>query len=188
MTIEILSDQLKILTLKPHQEVEKVLVQRLRQMKSFEGYLQLLKLFYSYFGALEERINLYISNDRLSDYTDRRKSAALAADILSLGGQLPEKIPAEGLPEIENHFQAFGALYVIEGSTLGGLFISQMIKKQLSLGDESLTFFQSYGDRLTTMWDSFKSALDHQAETEEEREMIISGAKATFEKFKSVLG
>ena len=187
MVNEFLSDKLKIRTLVSHQELEKLLVQHMRGMKSRDDYLNLLKYFYSYFGALEDRINLYITNKELPDYKERRKSASLAADILSLGGELPKKTPAEALPVIENHLQAFGALYVMEGSTLGGLIISQMIRKQLGVPDQHLTFFQSYGDHLVTMWKKFKVTLDGQPENNTDAEIVITAADATFRQFKKLL-
>lgn len=184
----LLSDQLKTRTLAAHQELEKVLVQRMRTLQTINDYLLLLQFFYSYFGALEDRINLYLGSAELPDYPQRRKTAALAADIQALGGTLPSKTPLNDLPQIKNHLQAFGALYVMEGSTLGGPVISAMIRKQLGLTDKGLTFFYSYGEHLTTMWDTFKLTLNRQAETHSDVEMTITAANATFRKFGAVLG
>ena len=187
MKNETLSELLKTQTLAPHQQLEKGLVQRMRAMRSADDYIGLLQLFYSYFGALEDRINLYIDSTNLPDHLERRKSACLADDIRALGGILPEKVGVEDIPEIENHLQAFGALYVMEGSTLGGQIISQMIGKQLGMQDKGLSFFKSYGDNLTTMWDTFKLALNKQAKNDAEAESIIATAAETFRKFKVLL-
>jgi heme oxygenase len=184
---ELLSDQLKARTLAPHQELEKALVQRMRAMRSLDDYIKLLQIFYSYFGALEDRINLYVGSTQLPDHLERRKLESLVKDIQSLGGTLPEKVAAEHLPLIENHLQAFGALYVMEGSTLGGKIISQMISKQLGIHNNGLLFFQSYGEQLNSMWDNFKLTLNRQADTEADCETIIAAADATFKQFKVVL-
>jgi heme oxygenase len=187
MAHELLSDQLKIRTLISHQQLEKMLLQRLRGMYTVNDYLHLIQNFYCYFAALEERIKLYVGTSELPDYQERRKSASLENDVLSLGGVLPEKVPALLLPMIENQLQAFGALYVMEGSTLGGLIISQMIKKQLNISDNHLSFFRSYGDQLVPMWNSFKLILDKQPETKAEDEIVIAAADATFGQFKIFL-
>jgi heme oxygenase len=184
---ELLSDELKIRTLAPHQELEKVLVQRLRAMQNQDDYIRLLQLFYSYFSALEDRIDRYIGSAELPDHLQRRKSESLVKDILSMGGTLPEKAAISDLPAIENHLQAFGALYVMEGSTLGGLIISRMITKQLDIHDKGLIFFQSYGEHLDTMWATFKLTLNRQAELETDRETVIIAAAATFKQFKTFL-
>jgi len=159
----------------------------MRNIRSLNDYIKLLQFFYSYFGALEDRINLYIGIPELPDYLQRRKSESLAEDIRSLGGELPIKTAVTDLPVIENHLQAFGALYVMEGSTLGGQIISQMITKQLGIHNKGLLFFQSYGDNLTTMWNTFKLTLNRQADNETDAEIIITAADATFRQFKTLL-
>ncbi len=171
-----------------HQELEKVLIKLLRAMQDQNDYIKILQRFYSYFSALEDRINLYIGGSELSDYLQRRKSGSLVKDIHSLGGVLGEKVSLADLPLIENHLQAFGAMYVMEGSTLGGLIISQMITKQLGIQQHNgLLFFQSYGDHLTTMWETFKLALNRQVDNETDAEIVVNAANSTFRQFKFVL-
>ncbi|MDP9048447.1 MAG: biliverdin-producing heme oxygenase [Bacteroidota bacterium] len=186
MSNTLLSEQLKIRTLAAHQELEKILIGRLRAMQDQDDYIGILQLFYSYFGALEDRINLFIGIKELPDYLQRRKSDSLIEDVQSLGGVLAEKIKLAGLPVIENHLQAFGAMYVMEGSTLGGLIISQMVVKQLNI-DKGLLFFQSYGAQQMAMWETFKLALNRYSDNETDAEVIINSADATFRQFKSVL-
>jgi len=76
----------------------------------------------------------------------QRKSESLAIDIRTLGGALIEKVALSDIPEINDHLQVFGALYVMEGSTLGGQIISQMIARQLGIQDKGISFFQNYGN------------------------------------------
>jgi heme oxygenase len=184
---ELLSDQLKISTNAPHQELERTLIMRMRAMQTLEDYITLLQVFYSFFGALEGRISSYIGGTELPDHLQRRKSESLATDIRALGGVLPEKLALSDIPVIDDHLQAFGALYVMEGSTLGGQIISRMIAEQLGIGDKGLSFFQSYGEHRSTMWATFKLTLNRQAANEAERERIITAAGATFRKFKVLL-
>ena len=162
-------------------------MQRMRSMRGLDDYIKLLQLFYSYFGAIEDRINLFIGSTELPDYLQRRKSESLATDLRSLNGTLPEKTALTDLPEIKNYLQAFGAMYVMEGSTLGGLIISQMITKQLGIRDKGLLFFQSYGEHLTTMWDSFRLTLNRQADNETDAQKVIAAADATFRQFKAAM-
>jgi len=68
-------------------------------------------------------------------------------------------LPGEFLPEIKNTAQAFGALYVIEGSTLGGQIIKKMVQKQLCMeGNNGLSFFDGYREATSDMWQVFKGA------------------------------
>jgi heme oxygenase len=184
ITINLLG-QLKSETLSNHQQLEKNLIVKLKGMQSPEDYISILQNFYAYFGGLENQINHFIGADELSDYAERRKTQSIKDDILALEGVVPEKAAADDLPEIGNLLQAFGALYVIEGSTLGGQVISKMISKQLSMdGVEAVSFFKSYGEDTMTMWKKFKTVLEHHAATQEDADVITGAANETFAKFR----
>jgi len=76
-----------------------------------------------------------------------------------------------------------GALYVIEGSTLGGTIISKMIKQQLAIPDnKGLSFFNGYGSETEKMWQDFKLFLDRPLKPAEEA-VVIRSANDTFNKF-----
>lgn len=180
-----LSEKLKAETLTNHQQLEKMLVGRMKSVRSAQDYIDLLQLFYSYFGGLETRINQFISEEQLPDYADRRKSAALAKDITDLGGTPVTLADGDSLPQIENVLQAFGALYVIEGSTLGGKIISKMMAQQLGITNGvGLSFFNGYGDNSMPMWDKFKQKLDLLAQNDNDENIVVEAANQTFTKFK----
>jgi heme oxygenase len=180
-----LADKLKTDTLTNHQQLEKMLVGRMKSIRSIQDYIALLQIFYSYFGGLEQQIDQYINEVELPDYQQRRKSAALAQDIKDLGGIPVEKASGNALPAIQNTAQAYAAMYVIEGSTLGGKIISKMMAQQLRINDGSgLSFFSGYGDNTEMMWDKFKQVLDAQAKSAQHESEIIDTANQTFIKFK----
>jgi heme oxygenase (biliverdin-IX-beta and delta-forming) len=184
-----LADQLKNATEHSHQQLEKQLVLKMKSIRSKDEYAELLQLFYTYFGGLEDSINRYISAAHLSDYAQRRKTEALATDIKDLGGLPRPKAGGSDLPQLQNHLQAFGALYVIEGSTLGGQIISKMMAKQLNLQEDTgLGFFKGYGEASMQMWETFKQALNAQAGTAADEETVIKAADETFKKFELWLG
>jgi heme oxygenase len=178
MAEELLSEKLKIRTLAAHQQLEKQLVFQLRSMHNKEDYIHILQWFYSYFAALEQRIICYINSEQLPDMPKRRKSGNILLDLTALHGKIPMMAPEEYLPEITNLFQAFGALYVMEGSTLGGQVICKMIEKLLNL-NTGMSFFQGYGDHTQAMWTAFRRVLDEQPE----QDLIIKSADETFIKF-----
>lgn len=179
------SEQLKRYTHVNHQLVEKILVARMRSITTPDAYVKLLQLFYGYFGALEDKINKHIGLVQLADYSKRRKSNSIFNDIKDLGGTIPQKAEDPDLPEIENHLQAFGALYVIEGSTLGGSIISKIIAKQLNLlNDKGLSFFRGYSNETEKMWEDFKEILNGLPQTQADVALILNAADDTFVKFK----
>lgn len=177
-----LADIIKEKTAGHHQGLEKKIVLKLKNLNSREDYLQILQLFYGYFGGLEDRINTYINTKTLPDYNERRKTEAIADDIHALGGQPVQKAVNGSLPEIVNPLQAMGALYVIEGSTLGGSIISKMVSSKLGL-DNGLTFFNGYGANTPQMWETFRHELNRQGTAEADQHAIIDSANNTFLKF-----
>ncbi|OKS88934.1 biliverdin-producing heme oxygenase [Mucilaginibacter polytrichastri] len=177
-----LAENLKDQTLAYHQQLEKKLVGQIKGLTSQADYLQLLQLFYGYFGGLEDRINLFINQEQMPDHAQRRKTEAIADDIIALGGQPVAKATGNELPEINSAEQAFGALYVIEGSTLGGSIIGKMISGKLGL-NTGLSFFNSYGENTHQMWASFKNILNNQPSDTEQT--ITEAANSTFLKFKN---
>jgi heme oxygenase len=179
-----LLEQLKTETLSNHQQLEKNLILRLKGMESNADYVKILQIFYGYFSALEVQINKYIGNTQLPDHAERRKTISLKNDLQTLQGQVPAQASDADLPEIGSALQAFGALYVIEGSTLGGQIISKIISKQLAMDTNAgLSFFQSYGAETMPMWTIFKDTLVRQASTPDAVNELVHAANDTFLKF-----
>ncbi|MBE9585570.1 biliverdin-producing heme oxygenase [Mucilaginibacter sp. JRF] len=181
-----LSEKLKDETKTYHYETEVALIGRIKAIKDKQDYADLLKMFYGYFGGLEKHIDAAIDTTLMDDYHQRRKTSAIADDLQALDAPVPTVAGADNLPVIENHLQALGALYVIEGSTLGGKIISKMIGQKLDASNgEALTFFNSYGEDTVNMWNSFKQKMDAQAKTEAEQAAVVETANSTFKHFAS---
>ena len=181
----LLSEIIKEHTKSSHRQLEKVMVKQLRAIQTNEDYIKLLQLFYSYFGALEDEIGQYLKADQFREDFQRRKASRLIEDIKALGGRPEKKAKQADLPVIENRLQAFGALYVIEGSTLGGQVIVKMLERQMTTNRKSgFTFFNGYGEETAKRWTSFKNLLDEQVRDETEARQILEAADVTFEKFK----
>ncbi|RVT98396.1 heme oxygenase [Mucilaginibacter limnophilus] len=170
-------------TQEAHAGLEKIVVQKLKNIRDDADYAALLQYFYAYFAALEDAIAPYITGEVLVDYVKRRKSGRLLADIEELGADL-NKHPDVTVPEINNAKQAMGALYVMEGSVLGGTIIVQMLAKAgITKG---ISFFSGYGADNGVMWKQFTTALNQVAITPDEEQEVIDSATATFVNFKQV--
>jgi heme oxygenase len=178
------TDELKEATLANHQQTEKQLILRMKAMRSLDQYIALLQMFYGYFGGLEQQINKFVDAQNLPDHNQRRKTESIATDIQNLGATIPPLAQRGELPEIDNLKKAIGALYVIEGSTLGGKIIAGMMRQHFTFqGDEGLSFFCGYGDDTDKMWTSFKNELNAIASTTQGRTEITKAADQTFEMF-----
>ena len=178
-----LSEKLKEHTKQHHQLLEKKMVAQMRSITTPQEYAKLLGLFYSFFGGLELSVDKHIDLALLPDYPQRRKSAALAYDLLELSAPLPLFALRNDLPEIRDHIQSIGALYVMEGSTLGGKIIAKMMLQQMNVTEmPGLTFFNGYGEQTMSMWLTFKKSIDTPLSSTE-IEIIIKSANDTFLQF-----
>jgi len=181
-----LFEKLRQVTQLQHQKLERKLVEKIRSVTSPADYTQLLTLFHGYFGGLGLLIDKQPIETYLPDYAERRKTSALAADLAFWGVEgVPRLATQDQLPSITNHLEALGALYVMEGSTLGGRIICQMIRSRLRLNEETkagFSFFESYGSKTEEMWDLFKGAFQSDWLPKNEA-YITHTASETFEKF-----
>lgn len=131
----------------------------IRNINTKEDYLHLLLTFYSFFAAMEHQLQNFISAEQLPDWKNRRKAAFLAADIEALGGVLPALAPLHKLPAIHSAEDAMGALYVLEGSTLGGQVIAKLIAGKLK-SDLGRSYFEGYGQETMAYWQRFLRVLN----------------------------
>lgn len=177
-----LSEELKLKTKEHHQQLEVKIVGAIKSIKEEKDYADLLQLFAGYFSSLEMLIDQTMDLKYLPDYALRRKASALQTDLTSVGGSFAKKIDKANLPMIENSLQALGALYVMEGSTLGGQVITKIILSKLP-DEKAFSFFKGYGDRSTEMWNTFKASIDAVDLTEKESDIVIESANETFYKF-----
>lgn len=178
-----LSSNIKEATRKAHQQLEVVVVKRLKAIRSRADYADLLKHFYAYFNKVEQAIAPYITKEVLPDYSERRNSSYLKSDIEALGGAVDE-LPAAQAPAVHNTIEALGALYVLEGSVMGGRIIVQLLEKAGIT--EGVSFFSGYGDDTGRMWQRFREVLDGHALTEKDEAQAIAAANATFTRFEEV--
>lgn len=123
----------------------------------------------------------------------RRRAPMLAADLRELGvSEEHRSVPdwttvvyPEGVTprdEGERHACVMGAMYVMEGSTLGGRFIARYVEEHLHMtpgaGD---AYFRGHGDATGSVWREFR---EHLASVPDEFDALVEGAaKRTFRAF-----
>jgi len=178
-----LSTHIKEATKTAHLNLEKIVIEKLKAIRSNADYADFLKYFHTYFSQVEQAIAPYITAQLLPDYKDRRNSSYLKNDIEELGGTIAEA-PSVNIPVIENQLQALGALYVMEGSIMGGSIIVKMLEKGgITKG---VSFFSGYGEATGQKWGVFVSTMNQQATTPEEETIAIEAANEAFTCFAEV--
>ena len=114
----------------------------------------------------------------------------LTADLAALGmsqediAALPRCEPASELAlSLES---AWGSLYVMEGSVLGGRIISKALEDEAWMPSGGLRYFDPHGAMTGVLWRRFQAAL-YTADAPESNPVIELGALRTFELLRSWL-
>jgi heme oxygenase len=77
-------------------------------------------------------------------------------------------------------YLAAGALYVLEGSTLGGQIIVRHLQKAMPQGFVHASYFLGYQQRTGSMWKEFLQQLAALPQSTQHEQQIINGAITTF--------
>ena len=162
-----------------HVRTENILSPTLATIHSFDDYASILKMFYGYFHPLESIIRSYITPGILEDIDERRNSSFIINDLKAIGYSTESLALCTQLPNINSSLAALGAMYVLEGSTLGGRMISRMLMKNalVPFDDSNLHFFNGYKESTGKRWTSFLSVLEEHAEGVD---TIVTAANETF--------
>jgi heme oxygenase len=152
-------------------------------LKTLEDYRRLLEKFMGFYGTLE--ITLAKQFNRRAggfDFERRRKVPMLVSDLRALGFKQFTTLPrCASLPAISSTSQAFGCLYALEISTLGGQILTRHLNRVFGVSPGSgCSFFHSYGDQTVMMWRDLGQQINKYAVTDEIEEAMIGAAVETF--------
>lgn len=178
-----LNQNIKESTTQAHAKLEGTVVRQLKAVRSNADYADVLKAFYAYFNAVEKTIAPYITAEVLPDYAERRNSSHIKADIIELGGNV-DNLPQVETPAVNNALEALSALYVLEGSIMGGPYIVQMLNKYGV--QQGTSFFSGYGENTQNMWQAFVTVLNKHGEDPATHARSIEIANETFSRFGDV--
>jgi heme oxygenase len=151
---------------------------------SLKDYSGLLARFYGYYQPVEEKLSDWSGwADWGLDRSERLKTPFLEADLTVLECVPLAALPrCQELPPLDAPADYFGCLYVLEGATLGGQFISRHILNAFGItADRGGRFFRCYGERTGEMWRRFGTSLMTFATSSAQEEQVIAAAIATFQ-------
>ena len=160
---------------------------------SRDDYRMLLARLWGFHRAFEEALDEAARNLSVDMVmADRARAPMLAEDLLTLGldAQAISRLPrCDHIFRPTDEASFMGALYVVEGSTLGGLHIARALSSLFGGSEgEGRRFFLGYGARHSVMWRGFLEQLDAFAGDEANEAAAIEGAVKTFADFESWMG
>lgn len=180
-----LSAQLRESTAPLHRQIETLL--RLPDtIRSRADYQDWLGRFLGLYDPLEKSLAAFSQWDSLGfSMLSRDHSCCLVDDLVVLGmnpRELPRAPPAL-LPDLPSFAHALGALYVIEGATLGGRLILRDLEPRIGASIAGATrFFGGRGEALRPMWQGFRAALDEFSLRQPQLcADVVIGAERTFQ-------
>ncbi|MFQ1000696.1 biliverdin-producing heme oxygenase [Modestobacter sp. SSW1-42] len=113
------------------------------------------------------------------DWPRRRRAALFAADLAALGAAGPTPQPA--LPATVGTDAALGRMYVLEGSSLGGVFIDRHLATLPQLAAVGrLSAFSPYGEQTGAMWHAFRTATRARIADGGNADRLVAAARETF--------
>jgi len=152
-------------------------------------YCNYLNHLYSFVKGFEEFVYPILSNYFLN-ISKRKKAFFIEEDLKEYSFSTKEitLIQEQFFREIYTDiYTAAGAMYVLEGSTLGGQIIIKHLQKTLAPSFKGSAYFSAYHHTTGSMWKEFLQQLTALPTTDSEEQKIITGAIKTFEIINTIL-
>lgn len=182
--------RLKSQTAALHDQIERT-VDVFRPGFDLPAYRDLLGRFLGFYEPVEDRLARVADPAFVAFFGPRRKAALIRDDLRTLGvdrAAVDDLPRCDDLPPCAGLDEAIGIAYVLEGATLGGVFVAEHVERAFGLGaGVGDAFFRPYGDRVGPMWQEFRSMCVTRA-GEVDAEAVIASACATFGRLGDWLG
>lgn len=147
------------------------------------AYVELLHVLHPFYVEIETKLAALPWNSIGFDFNTRRKALLLEADLRALGqtGRVPTTVDV-AYPLLIDLASGFGAMYVLEGATLGGRVLRKLLRNRLAIDAAAGgAFYDGYGESTEQRWNEFGAALnDYCDRTEQRRDSAVAAATATF--------
>lgn len=113
------------------------------------------------------------------EWPRRRRAALFAADLRDLGTPASDRAPL--LPSVPGTDEALGRMYVLEGSTLGGVFIDRHLAALPELAGVTVRSFSPYGGETGAMWAAFRRTTRGRVAAGGDADAMLASAHTTFD-------
>lgn len=152
-------------------------------------YCSYLSRLYSFIKGFEQYVYPKLDQHFLN-LNDRKKAHFIEEDLKAFDITIDKNTLLEEAffkDTYSDVFLAAGALYVLEGSTLGGQIIVKHLQKAMPSGFVNAAYFLGYQQRTGSMWKEFLLQLTALPQSTIDEEQIIKGAITTFKMIDGLL-
>jgi heme oxygenase len=164
-----------------HEDVERTLA-LLDPSLTLHRLASVLDLMHGFWRAAESGLDAWADRCPADaegvDWARRRRASLFAVDLDRLGAAPSEWSPA--LPPVTGTDAALGRMYVLEGSTLGGIFIDRHLSGLPELAGTRISAFSPYGSETGAMWAAFRRATRARAAGGGDAGAMLEAARGTF--------
>lgn len=183
MAVEGVLPELRAATRRQHDRIEQLLA--LEAPMPLPRYGAILVGFQRFLASWEAELREAMP-PRLHGWLVARGRMGFVAQDLAFLGQNPAHLPWHDIPRCLPACSvpaAFGSLYVIEGSALGGQVITPRLKRDLGLEPgRGASYFHGFGDFTGGMWREFRLRAAEEIGTDATcRREACRAAEQTFE-------
>lgn len=127
---------------------------------ALDRYVRILQGFEGFLSAWEPAVAAALPPGERAWFAGRSRLAFVRQDLAALAPGGPPG-PAPDLPALPNRSAAFGAMYVLEGSALGGQVIARRVAERFGFdGQRGAAYFLGFGDRTGALWREFRERLE----------------------------
>lgn len=151
---------------------------------TLDRYRERLQAFHGFVSVYEPALESGAPASWIPLMQARRRCHWLRQDLLTLGlgpGDIDDLPCIQRLPPMQSLAERLGCMYVMEGSTLGGLIIAKQLQRCLPGHAQSASrYFTSYGSDTARNWHEFRRHMDD-ALLGAEHDEAIAAARGCFE-------
>ena len=156
-----------------------------------DWYQRLLQAYYGFYAPMEAALYDCDLIPEGFDRVLRVKTPTLVNDLraLSLNDHAINALPrCANLPVLDTPAACLGALYVLEGATLGGQVLRREMAQRLGVNaDNGGAFLDVYGAETGRRWKDFLDYLGRQPLDADDKQRAVTAACSTFSCFEQWL-
>jgi heme oxygenase (biliverdin-IX-beta and delta-forming) len=181
--VENLRTKLKNSTQAAHTKIESnpVLAKLLSPSIDEKTYRAILLRYFGFFSNIESQLVDSGGDAAIPNLRERFRAPRLRNDLLALGlseQEINSAPRASEIPRTSTKSEVLGVMYVLEGSTLGGMLIAKHLRSFPFFGETTGSFFLTDPQALSQRWKAFLELLETSSDLDEAS--AVEAASSTF--------